>query len=106
MSNATRLTPNELHLMDAVTSMFLAFPVASKTSADQIRVYVQELSGWPASVVTRAINAARTDPERNRAFPPSVDEILAKVRCTGMTAPERELLASMKEGNQIVRISA
>jgi hypothetical protein len=96
---------NQVELTKAVADMFLAFPAASKTSADQIRVYVQELSGWPASVVSRAIKAARDDPERNRAFPPSVDEIQAKVRSTGMTAPERQLLASL-QGRNIVRLGA
>lgn len=105
MSNKPRLSENDLRVMDAITSMFLAFPAASKTSADQIRVYVQELSGFPASVVSRAIDAARNDPGRNRAFPPSVDEIIAKLRVTGMTPPERVLLASLNAG-ELKRISA
>ena len=102
MSNG--FNTNDLRIMDAITGMFLAFPASSKTSADQIRIYVQELSGWPASVVSRAIQAARNDPNRNRAFPPSVDEILAKVRSTGMSAPERVLLASLNADTNIVRI--
>lgn len=96
---------NQMQLTKSIADMFLAFPAASRTSADQVRVYVQELSGWPASVVGRAIKAAREDLSRNRAFPPSVDEILAKVRSTGMTAPERVLLASLNAG-ELKRISA
>ncbi len=97
---------NLMQLTKTVADMFLAFPAASKTSADQIKTYVEDLSGWPASVVSRAIKAARTNPERNLAFPPSVDEILSKVRSTGMSAPERAQLASLNADKKIVRIGS
>jgi len=91
---------NQIELTKAVADMFLAFPAASRTSADQVRVYVQELSSWPATVVTRTIKAARMDTQRNKAFPPSVDEIKDKLRVTGMTAPERDQLAALSADQQ------
>lgn len=74
--------------------MFLRYPAASKTSAEQVRVYVQDLASWPASVVSRAIVRVRHDALRNAAFPPSCDEIIKVLRHIGMTPDEtRELMA-------------
>jgi hypothetical protein len=91
---------NTALLTRVVVDMFEGFPSSSKTTERQIKVYVGELSEWPAAVVARAIKSVRSDPDRNPSFAPTIDEILRQVQTTGMNQAERiewaELTAAAK----------
>lgn len=100
------MTQNEIRLTNVITEMFLRYPSAAKTSADQVRVYVEDLRGWPDTVVSRAVDAVRKDHTRNRAFPPSVDEIIAKLRVTGMSPAEVKQRVSLSGHQSTKQIGA
>lgn len=72
-----------------ITEMFLRFPAAKNTSADQVRVYVDDLISYPLSCVDRAIQATRRDPKRSKDYPPSADRIIEAIGRIGMNSRER-----------------
>jgi hypothetical protein len=72
--------------------MFLRYPAARNTSAEQVRAYVQDLASWPAPLVRKAVEAVRRDPVRNPAYPPSCDEILKRLPTIPLSASEQRML--------------
>lgn len=73
-----------------MAKLFRAFPASGRVDADTIRDYCEAVDAYPAETVSRVVDLFRSGGvSRNHTFAPSIPEVVAAMRSTGMSVDER-----------------